>query len=106
MTRPDFPNRCSAGTILILTCAGTALGWGWLVSDVTGGSGGAEELKLSRTRFVLGCTSDVGWDRARAAELGLWDARSLRSCDGKLVVNSRLRTGSRRRLRSRVLAYM
>jgi hypothetical protein len=38
------------------------LGCGGIVFDVTGGDGGARAVKLSRTRFVLGCRSEVGWD--------------------------------------------
>jgi hypothetical protein len=62
VTRPNFPNPCSWATILVLTYAWTTLGCGRIVFDVTGGDGGARDVKLSRTRFVLGCRSEVGYD--------------------------------------------
>ena len=62
VTRPGIPNPYSSISILVLTSAGTMLGCGGIVFDVTGGDGGARAVKLSRTRFVLGCRSEVGCD--------------------------------------------
>ncbi|KAF1936739.1 hypothetical protein EJ02DRAFT_75587 [Clathrospora elynae] len=58
VTRPEFPNRHSFVTILVLTSARMALGCGCFVSEAAGGNGGARQVELSRTQSVLGCRSD------------------------------------------------
>ena len=61
VTRPKFPNRCSVATILICTIAGMALACGCSVSrGATRELGGAQDVKLSRTRFGLDCRSELG----------------------------------------------
>jgi hypothetical protein len=71
VTRPDFPNPYSSSTILVLTFDGTTLGCDCIAFDGTGGDGGARGVKLSRTRFVLGCRSEVGCDGASCADANL-----------------------------------
>lgn len=68
LTRLGFPTRCPVATILICTSAGNSVGCrGVVVRGTTRGLGGVRNVKLSRTRCVLGCRSEVGKDRGAAA---------------------------------------
>lgn len=67
LTRLGFPTRCPVATILICTSAGKLVGRrGVVVRGTTRGLGGVRNVKLSRTRCVLGCRSEVGRDRGPA----------------------------------------
>lgn len=66
--RLEFPNRCSFATILIRTFPGKALGCCCNDFQYHWKFGGARNVKLSDTRFVLGCRGEHGIDRVSAAD--------------------------------------